>query len=154
EPDVLKYLDDRVMIVEGAHAQLAGLPPREKQGEIIARLLETFEAETLAHAGLLNRYKNGKIETPWFWCPDHRLLIPWRALDGSTRVLQRRRLTPGEPKYVFPRGRKPAYPFGAEALRVTDASWPIVFCEGALDVLALRLIGHRDRALRRETAGM
>lgn len=145
EPDVVQYLDQRVLIVEAAHARVAGLPPRSGQGVLIAELLKTYSADTLARAGLLRRYDSGDIEQRWLWCPEHRLVIVWRALDGTAQTLQRRVLGSAEPRYVFPPGRRPLYPFGAEAVRATDTSWPIAYCEGAVDALALRLIAHRDR---------
>lgn len=144
DSEVADYCDRRCLIIAGAHARLGGLPPKERQGAVVEALCKNFEVETLARAGLLRRYDDGNLETRWLWSPRHRLVIPWRSLDGSITVLQRRVLDDSTPKYVFPKGRKPLYPFGAERLRATDASWPVVFCEGALDVLALRLIARRD----------
>jgi DNA primase len=145
EPDVLTYLERRRLVIQGAKAQLAALPPPEHQAELVATLVDKFGAEVLARAGLLKRTPAGKPITKWFRNPSNRLLIPWRTLDGSIALLQARRID-GEKrgKYMFPEGMRPALPFGAEALRATDVTWPIVFCEGALDVLALRSIALRD----------
>jgi hypothetical protein len=144
EPDVLAYMDQRVLILMGAKAQLAGLPRYDAQRELVAKLLETFDERTLELAGLLGRNEHGELLTERLWCAGHRLVIPWRTIDGTIDVLQRRRIDAREPKYVFPRGRKPMNPFGVEALRVTDADAPLVYCEGAIDVLALRLMSRRD----------
>jgi len=140
-PDVLAYVERRGLLVEGAHAQLAALPAREKQAPLIAALLRGFELETLAGACLINRDRRPR---ELFAFPDHRLIIPWRSLDGSIAVLQRRRVVEHhEPKYVFPSGMRPLYPFGTERLRAHGAGRMVVFVEGAVDVLALRLLGNR-----------
>lgn len=145
DPETLDYCDRRLLVVEGAQAQLGGLPPPDAQAPVIARLLEQFEAETLVRADLLWRTKAGPIDVERFAWPWHRLLIPWRAPDGSIDVLQRRRIDANpERKYVFPKGKRPLYPFGIEAIAVAPDA-PLVFCEGAVDVLALRLLNHRDR---------
>lgn len=144
EPDVVAYAKRRVLLVEGARAQIAGLPPKEAQGAVVAKLIEAFDVGTLQRAGLLWQYDDGRSETRWFTRPANRLVLPWRGTDGAIDVLQRRVLDASEPKYVFPTGRSPLCPFGAEVLRATDAASPLVYCEGALDVLALRLISWRD----------
>jgi DNA primase len=145
DPAVLKYCDDRILIAEGARAQLAALPPLETQGVLIAKLVDMFGADALERAGLLWRDKRtNEIQLDRFAHPENRLVIPWLNLDGSVAVLQRRRLDDGKPKYVFPAGIRPALPFGAERLRANDAERLIVFVEGALDVLALRLLDRRD----------
>jgi DNA primase len=144
EPDVLAYTDRRILIVEGARARIAGLPRPDSQNAEITKLMKLFDAETLHRAGLLRKNEEGQIDTSRFAWPNHRLVIPWRGVDGSIDVLQRRALDGSEPKYVFPSGHKPILPFGAEALRATDAASSLVYVEGALDVLALRLISFRD----------
>jgi DNA primase len=147
EPDVLKYCDERILILEGARAQLAALPPPPAQSVLIAKLLDTFSADSLELAGLLWRDEGtGEIRRDRFAFPHNRLVIPWRNVDGSVAVLQRRRLDDQKAqKYVFPTGIKPLLPFGAEALRASDADRVIVLVEGGLDVLALRLLDRRDR---------
>lgn len=146
EPDVLAYLDRRILIAEGARAQVAALPPPAAQGVLIAKLLDTFSAESLELAGLLWRDDAGHVQRDRFAFQHNRLVIPWRGRDGSISVLQRRRLDDQKAqKYVFPSGIKPLLPFGAERLRANDSERVIVLVEGALDVLALRLIDRRDR---------
>ena len=145
DPDVYSYMERRVLVIQGSAAGLAGLPRAEAQAPVLSKLLETFSVETLVGAGLV--WEDRGTKTPdlrRFARPDHRLLIPWRGLDGSIAILQRRRLDAGEPKYIFPPGMKPALPFGAERLRAHEADRAIVFCEGAADVLALRLLDSRD----------
>lgn len=142
--ETLAYADRRLLFVEGAQAQLGGLPPPNEQGRVIATLLEQFEPVILVRAGVLWKMQDGMVDTARFAWPYHRLVIPWRAPDGSIDVLQRRRIDESlARKYVFPSGKRPLYPFGIETLAgASDAT--LVICEGALDVLALRLLGHRD----------
>lgn len=145
ELDSLEYVDGRGLIATAAPAQLGGLPPVERQRELIADLSRDFDADALASAGLLWRDRDsGKPQVSRFAHPHNRLVIPWRGLDGSIAVLQRRRLDAGEPRYVFPSGMRPALPFGAEQLRAHGAERILAFVEGALDVLALRLLDRRD----------
>lgn len=145
EPDVMAYVDKRALAVVGAQAQLGALPPPAGQAPLIQALLKTFDQDVLARAGLVRRTTEGRVELERFAFPGHRLLIPWRGPGGSVDVLQRRRLDTGEPKYVFPPGMRPRLPFGAEALRASDLERTLVLAEGALDVLALRLLDQRDR---------
>lgn len=140
-----EYLGRRRLVVQGSHAGLAGLPPRTEQGALLAKLAEMFEIETIARAGLVRRDQSGNPDLSAFVHPENRLAIPWLGLDGSIAVLQRRRLDDEKPKYVFPSGMRPLLPFGAERLRAHAADRMIVFVEGALDVLALRLLDSRDR---------
>ncbi|MBN1610867.1 MAG: hypothetical protein JW940_29820 [Polyangiaceae bacterium] len=145
ESDVLAYCERRVLVIEGANVRLGGLPPPHAQRPIVAELLRLFETQTLVRAGLLRCDESGAVDTSRFMWPRHRLLIPWRDPDGRIDILQRRRLDAGDPKYVFPRGRKPPYPFGVEQFAVAPDEHTIVWCEGAVDVLALRLLAFRDR---------
>ncbi len=147
EPDGVRYFEDRVLVVSGSHAGLSVLPPRHEQRALVARLCATFEPETLACAGLVGRDGAGRSDLTAFSFAENRLVIPWRGLDGSIQVLQRRRLDGQRAsKYVFPPGMRPSLPFGAEQLRANDTTRAITWCEGALDVLALRVLDHRDRS--------
>jgi DNA primase len=133
----IRYLERRKLLVAACHAGVSALPPRERQDDIIRALLRDFEPATLELAGLV---KNGR-----FMHPFHRLLIPWPRLDGSIDLVQRRRLDDAEAqkKYVLPPARRPLYPFGAEQFRVNNTV-ELAFVEGALDVLALRVLARRD----------
>jgi DNA primase len=145
DADGYAYVERRLLVISGSHAGLAVLPPRAEQAALLARLCETFELETLARAGLVKRDGAGKPDLAAFTHPENRLVIPWRGFDGSIAILQRRRLDDERSgKYVFPAGMKPALPFGAERLRASDAGRTITWCEGALDVLALRTLDERD----------
>lgn len=133
--DVRSYLGRRKLVVEGERAGLVGIPGQPR--EIIKRLGQHFTVETLEAAGL---WDFARCRFPY---STHKLIIPWRSLDGRVHVLQRRHLDQegtGKDKYVFPDDLPALYPFGVEALRDAPKGAPIVFAEGALDVLAIRTI--------------
>jgi len=94
---------------------------------------ELVEASGIAHRGRLLR-------------PDHRVIIPFRGPDGNVDVIQRRLAVEGappQPKYLFPSGLVPLWPYGLE--RLVDAAapeTPVLFVEGCIDVLAARLLAR------------
>jgi len=138
EPDAVRYLERRKLFIAACHAGVSALPGRDMQETLLRALLLDFELRTLELSGLVN---NGRFVHPF-----HRLLIPWRSPDGSIDLLQRRRVDEAEPrkKYVLPPGRSPLFPFGAEQIRVQTPGCTIALVEGALDVLALRILARRD----------
>jgi len=144
ENDVLHYLDRRVLLVAGAQARLFALPAPERQGGLLTDLARLFSPEALALAGLVKRGDDGRPVLGRFVWPVHRVGIPWRSPDGRIQTVQRRRLNDGERKYVFPSGRAPRFPFGVEAMAWAGPDTQLVFCEGAFDALALRLLARRD----------
>jgi DNA primase len=139
ERDALRYLERRKLFDAACEARVSALPAPGKQDAHIRALLRDFEPATLELAGLVRKGQG-------FVYPFHRLIIPWRGRDGSIDVLQRRRLDDADPrkKYVLPPGRRPFYPFGAEQLGTHTAEAEMTFVEGALDVLALRVLDQRD----------
>ncbi|NUQ72056.1 MAG: hypothetical protein HUU21_00555 [Polyangiaceae bacterium] len=69
--------------------------------------------------------EKGELAIP---SPDHRLLIPWRAPDGSLSVLQRRVIGDGRSdKYKAPKNLLLEHPYGVEQLRETAESAPVAF---------------------------
>lgn len=139
ERDARKYLERRKLFVPAWQARVSALPAPGKQDVLIQALLRDFEPATLELAGLVRKGQG-------FVYPFHRLIIPWRGLDASIDVLQRRRVDDAEPKkkYVLPPGRRPLWPFGVEQLGTHGAESAIALVEGAIDVLALRVLARRD----------
>jgi DNA primase len=139
ERDALRYLEQRKLLVAAWQASVAALPAPGRQDALIRALLRDFEPATLELAGLV-RNRTSLVH------PFHRLIIPWRSLDASIGLLQRRRLDDDDPKrrYVLPPERRPVFPFGAEQLGAHTAEYEMTFVEGALDVLALRALALRD----------
>jgi DNA primase len=135
--DVVAYLDGRGLLAAARADGWAGLPAGADTLAAWASVLRAaLPAEHVEGAGLLKG-------PSWVWA-SHRLVIPWRDLEGRVVTFQRRAVAPladGLPKYVFPKGHRPAYPYGAERLAKFPADAPIAFVEGAVDVLAARELG-------------
>jgi hypothetical protein len=74
---------------------------------------------------------------------EHVLAIPWRAPDGSVDTIERRRVDgrAGE-RYVTPHARPPRWPYGIVQLASAPTDAPLAFVEGALDVLAARVLAR------------
>ena len=130
-----KYLDSRGLFEESVRDEWAALPT-----------MRTLFAPTRRNAEACGLAREGS----WVHS-DNRLVIPWRGPDGKIQSLQRRRLDDGKPKYVFPPGRGPRWPYGVD--RLVDDGLPVVLCEGAVDVLALRRILAR-RGKRAHVLGL
>ncbi len=141
DDEVLRYTDARRLTIQAGRAGCGALPPIPRQAEVIEALLKTFELETLVKAGLLKKDQDDKVERRWFHCPSNRLVLPWRNSAAQIQNLQRRQIGDGKgPKYTFPSGRAPTFPFGSE---FEHEGAPIAFVEGALDVLAVRQLCAR-----------
>jgi DNA primase len=148
--DVVRYLAGRGLLEAARADGWAALPPIACQGTWARALWDAadenfdgyqppFTRDDLDRAGLLGR--DGFVH------PEARLCIPWRDPSGIVVGLQRRRLDHGEPKYVHPRGRPQRWPFGVERSEGIPFDVPLVFVEGAVDVLALRsLLAERGEA--------
>jgi DNA primase len=144
-----RYLDRRALFADAEAAGLGALPVRrDQQHAVMGRLASALDRATvLLDLGLAMSRGSHALRAP-----HHCLLIPWRGRDGRISALQRRRLDPAEPRYVFPPGLSPAAPFGADVLRGGEAEGiPMVVTEGALDCLArrklARLVGQRVAVL-------
>ena len=144
--DVATYLRTRGILRE-AHADGWGaLPWPSEQGRLVSRLLDAFPRSDLLGSGLVCEADPERSHAPHglrFVQPGARTLIPWRGFDGAVVALQRRRLDAKAPKYVFTRARPGAAPYGANKLGAGPRRVAIV--EGAVDVLALRVLAARNR---------
>lgn len=94
------------------------------------------------------------LDGPEFVDEEHRLVIPYRAPDGTVYTWQRRSLDDREDKYKFPRswnrrtgkrvregwGRGARWPYGIERLATAAPDAPITYTEGPLDAGAKRLM--------------
>ena len=130
--DVTNYLAHRHLLDEARSEGFAALPAPGVSESHATMLLELF-GDDAVRSGLVTR-------SGTFCHPDNRLCIPWRDPGGAVVTLQRRRIDLGEPRYVFPKGRAPRWPYGIEKLAAADASAAVVFVEGAVDVLAARAL--------------
>jgi len=135
------YLDGRGVLGFARH--WGALPAdRDQLGEVREALTARFGREVWMCSGLARR------DGAWLYA-GHRLVIPWRApgVDGSVLSLQRRTLgapREGEPKYITTRGRPMRAPYGCEdALEELGDGVELAIVEGALDVLAMRVLARR-----------
>ncbi len=129
---VREYLRRRLLLVGARDDAWAALPVRpDHRRELVARIVATCGRDTWQRSGLARGDD--------FLFPEHRLIIPWRAPDGTIVTVQRRTLDGRPNKYVFASGRSPLWPYGIEALRdTTRTALPVLLVEGAADVLAAR----------------
>ncbi len=101
--------------------------------EWIKMLRETFDGRDIDGCGF--------VRGSGLTFPDNRLVVPWRDPSGLVDTIQRRRLDgQASSKYVFPSGRAPQWPYGIERLASAPLDAPIVLVEGAVDVLARRIL--------------
>lgn len=132
---VTSYLASRGLLDEARADGWADLGARSEADALAGMLLDVF-GEHARGAGLVSI-------AGAFVRPENRVCIPWRDPAGTVATLQRRRLDAGEPRYVFPTGRAPSWPYGVEALASAPADAAIAFVEGAVDVLAMRALNQR-----------
>lgn len=134
---VVAYLLGRGLLAEAVAEGWGALPPPARQPPVLGALVERHGADVIARSGLaLPRSKAPPFR---FLYDTHALLVPYRAPDsGRIEVLQRRRLTAEEPRYVMT--RRPSMPYGIDQ---REEGIPVAFVEGALDVLALRQQAER-----------
>lgn len=155
--DAAGYLADRGLLEQARRARWGVLPPPARQGALLVGLAKLHGAEALALAGLVRRDEaTGRPALGRFAWARHRVLIPYRApgVAGGVQTLQRRRIDPGEPRYVGCTGRAPRWPYGVEALgELAGEGTAIAFVEGAFDVLAARAL-YEQRGLDRVPLGI
>jgi DNA primase len=151
--DVEDYLHARGLLEAARLDGWAALPRASKQDALVRVLVEGLGEEDFLEAKLV-RPRDGRLELVW---SEHRLVIPWRDPAGAMVNVQRRLLRapsgPREPRYVFPSGRRPRHPYGIEQLATVPSDTPIVFVEGAIDVLALRAL-DAGAGVRRVVLGL
>lgn len=139
DPEVLVYCNARLLPASAFFA----LDVTELRYLIDERLALGGDPRSseLGRAGLVGVRSDGRLFPAW---ADNRLCIPWRRPDGELDTIQRRAVTPQErngPKYIFPPGRAPLWPFGAELLGTKQEENVVVLTEGALDAIARRKLG-------------
>jgi hypothetical protein len=142
QKDARAFLDARRTLHEAERDGWGALPPRDRQPPVVRRLIKEFGAPTLRRMGLVT--SSGGLA----W-PDHRLLIPWWSPSGWQAHLQRRLLrepAPDEPREVNTGRCSAPFPYGVSGLRDDDT--PVAFVDGAVEVLALRVLCMRHRVNR------
>lgn len=138
---VLAYLHERGL--ERLASDFGALPTSRSD---LDALRDRIIREVSEDAWIRSGFAQAKHPDRWVWT-DHRLIIPWRAPDGTVVSLQRRLIRPcsdlSVPKYVFPRGAKPQHLYGIADATEQGVDGPVVYVEGAVDTLALRAITRR-----------
>ena len=147
--DAVRFIESRGFDLDEIPASFFCLPSAKEQQRRIAREL----ARRIGRDGWLASGLAAKDGEGFVW-PDHRLGIVWHgwSLLSSPSMIQRRLLVPrdSQPKYVSPSNFRPAAPFGAADLAEDldpDRS-EVWIVEGALDVLALRVLARENESLR------
>lgn len=98
--------------------------------EVASELAHRHGREAVIRSGLAREYRGSLVMSR----AKHRLIIPWRDPAGRITSVQGRVLDASEPKYIFPPGRRPGYPYGSQ--RVQDGTMRVAIVEGALDAEA------------------
>ncbi len=120
------------------------VPPDEEAANVVAALTSKFDAKSLEWI----------IRGEGFCQPNYRLLIPWRAPDGTVNDIQRRwapqygtEQPPDRRKYLRLDGRhyrpQTRYAYGVDSPNLASAE-EIWIVEGATDVLALRALNRNS----------
>ena len=150
--DVERYLEARGLIEEARADGWTGLP---EPGALVA-WVDMLRAVAEPAEGYAPPFTQADLEGSGLLAPGGRTLshpaarvvIPWRTAAGTVATIQRRRLDAGVPKYVFPSGRAPSAPYGVDRLAELGPDAPVAFVEGAVDVLALRILYRRNGVAR------
>lgn len=134
--DVRAYLDARRILEDARRDAWGALPSTERgRGDVRARIIAAVGLDAWTRSGLAHPRDLDR----WCWGSTHRLVIPWRDVDGRVTWLQRRAVADVKgPRYVAPRGLEPSAPFGAEQLGALPLDAPVAVVEGAVDALSLR----------------
>lgn len=134
--DVARYLRDRGRgLVDLATADgWFALGPPDAQQSTMQLWRDVFGDDDTRKTGMVSGNSWQMMQS------GARLCIPWRNESGRIETLQRRRLDAGEPKYVFPVGGAPRYPYGMEKVSCSAPTETLWLVEGALDVLSLRIL--------------
>jgi len=139
QEDVVQYLASRCLLDLAKAAGWAALPPEgDHQAQLVDEIVYTVGDTAWRASGLTSDGER-------FAFPEHRLVIPWRDPLGYSFNLQRRSITDADdPKYVSCIGRHFTWPYGVE--QFLDApTLPLMFVEGATDVLAVRKLFDNQR---------
>lgn len=151
--EVAQYLNARRLGRLALAAGWAALPDNDQGLDALrGRIVDTVGEEAWLRSGLAVR--DGKNRGRWVW-RGHRLVIPWADPGGTITTLQRRvvgEAPEGVGKYIFASGRSPRWPYGVDAMG-DQATGPVAFVEGAVDVLALRAL-CAARGIEAEVVGV
>lgn len=139
------YLRDRGLAQTVAVGWYAIPGDHVERERLRAALVERVGLAAWASSGLASDDDGG-----WSWAwSGPRLVIPWCAPNGAVETLQGRLI--GEArgkvsKYVFPRERRPRWPFGVERLDDAGPDTAVAIVEGAIDAVSFNALARRGGA--------
>jgi len=120
---------------EGEALGWYALPDGPARDEVVEAILDEIGYDAWLSSGLATLDGTHAGRWSWSW-RGPRLVIPWRGPDRTVDALQGRHIGPhGDDvrRYVFPSGRAPRWPFGAEAVETMGADTALAVVEGAID---------------------
>lgn len=122
----------------GAPLGWYALPDGRDRDDLVDVIVATIGREAWMNSGLAS--VEGPREGRWSYAwTGLRLVIPWRSPDGTVETLQGRYVgaCPADvSKYVFPRERRPRWPWGVETMGAIGADTAVAIVEGALDAVS------------------
>ncbi len=138
--EVAAYVKSRGVLAEAIADCWAALPTTASLAPVATDVIAKFGAEAWGTFGLT--HADGTVKHA-----SHRLLIPWRGIDGRIVAVQRRAVSNMSPKYVFASRAHITIPYGTDKLADAGPSTDVALVEGAIDALAYRVLsrchGHR-----------
>lgn len=118
------------------------LPDGPARDAVVAAVLEEVGYDAWIASGLATL--DGPHVGRWAWSwRGSRLVIPWRAPNGTVETLQGRHMGPhGDDvkRYVFPAGHAPRWPFGAESVETMGPDTALAVVEGAIDAASFTVL--------------
>lgn len=147
-PEAMAYLRERGLSRSPAEGWYA-VPDGKARADVVSAILEAVGYDAWMASGLsaIEGRRIGQWSYAW---TGPRLVIPWRAPNGTVETLQGRFLGDAPEdvrKYVFPRERRPRWPFGCDAFAENAGpDTAVAVVEGAVDGVSFDLLARHHGA--------
>ncbi len=139
-----RYAVSRGLSLAGAAAWYAIPASRDDRERLRDVIVRRVGVDAWLSSGLAAVEGDRRGQWAWQWARS-RLVIPWRAPNGTVDTLQGR-LTreerEHESKYVFPSHRPPRWPWGVETFEESADDDAVVLVEGAVDAASFRTMAR------------
>lgn len=143
-PEAMAYLRERGLSRSPAEGWYA-VPDGKARADVVSAILEAVGYDAWMASGL-SAIKGRRIGQWSYAWTGPRLVIPWRAPNGTAETLQGRFLGDAPEdvrKYVFPRERRPRWPFGCDAFgESAGPDTAVAWVEGAVDGVSFDLLAR------------
>lgn len=145
-PEAMRYLRSRGL-EHGPALGWYAVPNGDARDRVVAAILEAVGYEAWMASGLssVEGPRAGRWSYAW---SGPRLVIPWRAPNGTVETLQGRYIgecPEGVRKYVFPRERRPRWPYGCDAMAEScGPDTAVAIVEGVIDAVSFDLLAARS----------